>query len=665
MHHTKEKGKLARLISEGTPQNCRGSLWEKLLDAEAIRHNTKFNYNQAKQLVHPLFDEYAHRKIGDQGNHAGERNNISMEALVEGDCELHESIEGEKYPSISLPSKEIVAQIELDIERTFPNHWLFEIFPQTSNISDFPPGLRSLFNLLVVYAMYNPAVGYCQGMSFVAAVLLMEATDADTQCILPPLEEHVFWCLLSVLEREKYLRGYYDPSLSRIHHHAAIIDKLASTHLPKLHAHLKNHQLHPLMYATQWLMRLFTSLPCWDAVLMYWDFFLLRGVNTIFNIAMSILAIAEGDLLQMEDMGQMITYLQNLPVNKFTRLPCVKSLQRFDIQTWEIETMEIMIQSDKEKEQKALRRRRIKMHLEKEKKAEDSQRKAPARGTASKWNQLVDSIATPIKTKIQPLMAGSKTCQQPKLRTLRPTKMQSKPSIESTPEQTKDESHSYRLICATSPRHKRKYIHEYDSEVGPNPHRNSSSPSPMNFSPNSVTKPSPLGKGVQSTRKRFKSSPKRLSPFIIKSRKVGVSTPVVISETLPQEHDKRMLLRSPTEQLSFFEFASQTPLRKNQRSPLASAKPNISALIDLSKTPEGMGKYDEKELVFANETSTLVKKGTQSIKRGGPLFTPSPRTSAHPSPCSEKHIKPSTDSPEVELRPLIRGKENQKYFVSS
>ena len=35
----------------------------------------------------------------------------------------------------------------------------------------------------------------------------------------------------------------------------------------------------PLMYLTPWFMALFTSLPCWDAVLAIWDMILLEGIS--------------------------------------------------------------------------------------------------------------------------------------------------------------------------------------------------------------------------------------------------------------------------------------------------------------------------------------------------------------------------------------------------
>ncbi len=54
------------------------------------------------------------------------------------------------------------------------------------------PGQAMLFNILAVYARVNPAVGYCQGMAYVAAVLLMHMA-----------EEEAFWCLVALLESPK------------------------------------------------------------------------------------------------------------------------------------------------------------------------------------------------------------------------------------------------------------------------------------------------------------------------------------------------------------------------------------------------------------------------------------------------------------------------------
>lgn len=55
------------------------------------------------------------------------------------------------------------------IGRTFPNHTYF--------MSPFGPGQLALYNLLKAYSLLDPEVGYCQGLCFVAGVLLLHVSE--------------------------------------------------------------------------------------------------------------------------------------------------------------------------------------------------------------------------------------------------------------------------------------------------------------------------------------------------------------------------------------------------------------------------------------------------------------------------------------------------------
>ena len=57
--------------------------------------------------------------------------------------------------------------------RTFPSHPYFSI--------QLGPGQLSLFNLLKAYSLLDEEVGYCQGLSFIAGILLMHVS---CQCSL-------------------------------------------------------------------------------------------------------------------------------------------------------------------------------------------------------------------------------------------------------------------------------------------------------------------------------------------------------------------------------------------------------------------------------------------------------------------------------------------------
>lgn len=63
------------------------------------------------------------------------------------------------------------------MHRTFPHH---EYFTDGQGI-----GQENLYNVLKAYSLYDPVVGYCQGLPFIVAILLLNVSVSI-----------VFWFLL-------------------------------------------------------------------------------------------------------------------------------------------------------------------------------------------------------------------------------------------------------------------------------------------------------------------------------------------------------------------------------------------------------------------------------------------------------------------------------------
>lgn len=57
-------------------------------------------------------------------------------------------------------------ELELDLDRTFPGHPLLDKESQYG-----VQGIEALHRVLNSYALYNPEVGYCQSMNFIAGIL--------------------------------------------------------------------------------------------------------------------------------------------------------------------------------------------------------------------------------------------------------------------------------------------------------------------------------------------------------------------------------------------------------------------------------------------------------------------------------------------------------------
>lgn len=89
----------------------------------------------------------------------------------------------------------IIETIRLDLPRTYPDN----IFFKTTEHHQ-----KQLYNILVAYAHHNVKVGYCQGLNYIAGLLLLV-----TKC-----EESTFW-LLKVLV-EHILEDYYSSTMEGV-----------------------------------------------------------------------------------------------------------------------------------------------------------------------------------------------------------------------------------------------------------------------------------------------------------------------------------------------------------------------------------------------------------------------------------------------------------------
>ncbi|XP_041698920.2 zinc finger CCCH domain-containing protein 13 [Coregonus clupeaformis] len=177
--------------------------------------------------------------------------------------------------------------IERDLDRQFPFHEMF--------LSRDGHGQRGLFRVLKAFTQLKPEEGYCQAQGPVAAVLLMN---------MPP--EEAFWCLVQI--SEQYLPGYYSPLLEGVLFDAAMLTWVLKKMCPATHKHLQRHGVEPLMFATDWLMCLFTRHLPFNTLLRVWDLFFCYGVRVLFQVAVVLVRRALGRVEQREECeGQMET----------------------------------------------------------------------------------------------------------------------------------------------------------------------------------------------------------------------------------------------------------------------------------------------------------------------------------------------------------------------
>lgn len=150
-------------------------------------------------------------------------------------------------------------------------------------------GQASLRRVLRAYSLYDPEVGYCQGMNFIAGMFITFVT-----------EEEAFWLLVYVMnEKPCRMRGLFSIGMSEAHQVLNVAEKLIAQFTPKLSKHFDNENIHVTMFATQWLLTMFTSSFPFHIVTRVWDCFILEGWKVTYRVMLALLDKATPELLKL------------------------------------------------------------------------------------------------------------------------------------------------------------------------------------------------------------------------------------------------------------------------------------------------------------------------------------------------------------------------------
>ncbi|CAE1277848.1 TBC1D14 [Acanthosepion pharaonis] len=258
---TKQTKRARDLWWNGLPPSVRGRVWKLAIGNELNITSELYEIclNRAKDRIKLLSEE----------SHGFAENSADPPSNKEASVEL----------------------IKLDVSRTFPQ---FCIFQKGGPYHDL------LHSLLGAYACYRPDVGYVQGMSFLAAVLLLNMDVADA-----------FICFANLLNGpcqvaffrvdEGMMKSYFDT-----------YDEFFLENMPQLHRHFEKQCLTPDIYIIDWIFTIFSrSLPL-DVACRVWDVFCRDGEEFLFRTALGILHLYQSLLLDM-DFIHLAQFLTKLP----------------------------------------------------------------------------------------------------------------------------------------------------------------------------------------------------------------------------------------------------------------------------------------------------------------------------------------------------------------
>lgn len=144
-----------------------------------------------------------------------------------------------------------------------------------------------LFNVIKAYSLYDPDVGYTQGMIFIAVPLIMNMNESEC------------FCLLVTLMKEYGLRDLFCPEMKGLHVLLYEFDRLLESYSPILYNHLVKQGIKSSMYASQWFLTFFAYKFPLDIVLRIYDIIVTQGMESILKFAVNLIIMNETNLLNL------------------------------------------------------------------------------------------------------------------------------------------------------------------------------------------------------------------------------------------------------------------------------------------------------------------------------------------------------------------------------
>ncbi|XP_001632545.3 TBC1 domain family member 1 isoform X2 [Nematostella vectensis] len=231
-------------VKAGVPKDKRGEIWEFLAKQYSVRSPASKD---------------AFWKAG------------SYEEMRDGSCNHQHSI-------------------FIDLGRTFPRHPYFT--------SQFGPGQLSLFNLLKAYSVLDTDVGYCQGLSFVAGILLMHMEEAKAFDVM----RHLLFAL--------DLRKLYKSDMTELQIQFYVLSRLLHDYHTPLYEFLEELDITPTLYAAAWFLTLFASQFPVGFVVRVMDMIFLQGITVCFKVMLLLLSRCKEGIMECDGFECAVDYIK-------------------------------------------------------------------------------------------------------------------------------------------------------------------------------------------------------------------------------------------------------------------------------------------------------------------------------------------------------------------
>ena len=292
----KNNKNIKKYFYEGIPNIIRGKIWS-LCIGNKFSITKEFYDIEAKKSIQLLMklerNSYKKNKNNDESDNS---SSLSISTKKKYSQYIKKTLDKEK--SINL--------IDLDIERTFPS---MGVFKKDSQLGD------NLREILRIFVVARPDIGYVQGLSYIAATLLLQ---------MDKLQSLV--CFMNIILSPNIL-PFYRLDEQNIKKRLDLFNDIFQINLPQLFEHFQENEILPEHYLLEWFMTLYTRNIYFDLALRIWDIYMIEGIVALYKTAIVIFSLHEKEYLQME-FSDIMNHLKNLENNKYNEDNFIESMKK-------------------------------------------------------------------------------------------------------------------------------------------------------------------------------------------------------------------------------------------------------------------------------------------------------------------------------------------------
>ncbi|KAF8433310.1 rab-GTPase-TBC domain-containing protein [Terfezia claveryi] len=250
---------LNQAIQAGIPQTIRGTVWQSMAQSKSIELEGMYREvlalgPQATAVdTRPLFGSYWPPMTAAPSSPGSSRLGSPKASSPKSDTSSSRTtlLTGEW-------AKKTVAQLEKVIKKDLGDRTSF---------GKYKVDQKALLNVCKAYALFDPEIGYTQGMTFVATPLLMNMPEEEA------------FCLFVKLMCKYNLRSMFQERMKGLELRLYQFDRLLEDVEPRLSVHLKRQGIESSLYAAQWFLTLFTYKFPLQLVLRVFDLLFSEGVE--------------------------------------------------------------------------------------------------------------------------------------------------------------------------------------------------------------------------------------------------------------------------------------------------------------------------------------------------------------------------------------------------